>query len=129
MGRFGQSYARAINRRYERVGPLFQDRFQAIHVDRDEYLLHLSRYIHLNPLEANLVRRPEEWEFSSYREYLGTRRGTLPQPDDVLRLLASVQRPERVPETDSLRDSYRRFVESGIGESDRTIAHLVPQEE
>ena len=46
MQAFALAYTKAVNKRYNRVGPFFQGRFQAIHVDRDEYLLHLSRYIH-----------------------------------------------------------------------------------
>ncbi len=49
MQAFTLSYAKAINKRYQRVGSLFQGRFEAINVDREEYLLHLTRYIHLNP--------------------------------------------------------------------------------
>jgi putative transposase len=71
MQYFGIAYVKAMNRRYERCGHLFQGRFKAKLVDSDEYLLHLSRYIHLNPLFPNLVRRAEDWEFSSYRFYLG----------------------------------------------------------
>jgi putative transposase len=59
MQAFTLSYAKAINQRYKRVGSLFQGRFQAIHVDKDEYLLNLTRYIHLNPVEANLVEKAE----------------------------------------------------------------------
>ncbi|MFQ5639783.1 MAG: transposase [bacterium] len=61
------SYAKAINKRYNRVGHLFQGPFKHIHIDRNEYLLHLSRYIHFNPAEAGLVSKPEDWEFSSFR--------------------------------------------------------------
>src|SRR5579872_2945114 len=61
MQSFLQAYVQAINRRRERTGPLFDSRFQAIHVDRREYLLHLSRYIHLNPVEARLAKHPEDW--------------------------------------------------------------------
>jgi hypothetical protein len=83
MQRFGVSYAKAINQRYDRVGSLFHGPFQAIHVDQEEYLVHLSRYIHLNPVAAGLVKRPEQWEFSSYLEYLGQRQGTLPLPAEA----------------------------------------------
>ena len=107
MQPFALSYTKAINKRYERVGSLFQSPFKAIHVDRDEYLLHLSRYIHLNPVEAGLVERPEDWEFSSYREYVGLRNGTLPRPEVVL---------AQFPST----DAYREFVESCV-ESDKEI--------
>jgi putative transposase len=84
MQRFSISYTKAINKRYERVGSLFQGQFQAVRVDQNAYLLHLSRYVHLNPVIAGLVERPEDWEFSSYRDYAGLRRGTLPRPDAVL---------------------------------------------
>src|SRR6266403_698935 len=55
MQAFTLSYTKALNKRYGRVGSVFQGRFRAIHVDGDPYLLHLSRYIHLNPLSAHLV--------------------------------------------------------------------------
>jgi len=75
------SYTKAINRRFNRVGVLFQGRFHSIHVDRTEYLIHLCRYIHLNPVKAGLVQQAEEWEFSSYLEYAGLRKGTLPKTE------------------------------------------------
>ncbi len=73
MQPFSVSYTKAINKRNLRTGPLFEGPYQAILVEQDEYLLHLSRYIHLNPVSANLVDRAEDWEFSSYRDYIGTR--------------------------------------------------------
>jgi putative transposase len=56
MGSFSISFAKAMNKRYERVGPLFQGRFASRLVDNDGYLLHLSRYIHLNPVNAGVCR-------------------------------------------------------------------------
>jgi putative transposase len=73
------SYTKAINKRFNRSGVLFQGRFQSIHVAQTDYLIHLSRYIHLNPVKAGLVQQPGEWEFSSYLEYAGLRGGTLPK--------------------------------------------------
>ncbi|WP_204151964.1 transposase [Leptolyngbya sp. CCY15150] len=72
------SYTKAINKRFGRVGALFQGRFQRILVTHSDYLVHLIRYIHQNPVKANLVSQPEEWEFSSYLDYAGLRAGTLP---------------------------------------------------
>ncbi|MGF1568242.1 MAG: transposase [Nodosilinea sp.] len=83
MGRLSLSYTKAINKRLQRCGALFQGPFQSIHVNRQEYLLNLSRYIHLNPVKAGLVQRPEDWEFSSYPEYLELRRGTLPRFSEI----------------------------------------------
>ncbi len=67
---FGISYSKAVNVRYGRSGHLFQGRYNAKHIDSNEYLLHLSRYIHLNPVMAKLVSKPEDWEFSSYKNYI-----------------------------------------------------------
>jgi putative transposase len=111
MQRLSLSYTKAINKRYGRIGALFQGRFKAIHVDRDEYLLHLSRYIHLNPVMAGLVRQAEDWEFSSYREFVAVRSGTLPNPDAVLSQFDSP-------------GAYRLFVESYAESDNDLIAHL-----
>ncbi|MBD2251174.1 transposase [Nostoc parmelioides] len=73
------SYTKAINKRFNRSGVLFQGRFQIIEVLQTDYLVHLSRYIHLNPVKAGLVNQPGEWEFSSYLEYAGLRAGTIPK--------------------------------------------------
>jgi putative transposase len=64
-------YTKYFNLRAKRKGPLWEARFERRLVETDAYALHLARYIHLNPTSANLVEKPEDWEFSSYREYLG----------------------------------------------------------
>jgi REP element-mobilizing transposase RayT len=60
------SYAQALNAQRRRSGALFQGRYRAIHVDRDEYLAHLARYVHLNPVAAGLVSRPQDWPHFNY---------------------------------------------------------------
>ncbi len=84
MQPFLLAYTNSFNRRHKRVGALFQGRFKTKHVNNTEYLLHLSRYIHLNPFKAGLVSSPEEWEFSSYQEYIGLRQGTLPKTNIII---------------------------------------------
>jgi len=71
------SYTKAFNKRYERSGTLFEGRYQAIHVDKDGYLLHLCRYIHANPVKHGLVSCLAEWPYSNYHEWIGARHGTL----------------------------------------------------
>lgn len=71
------SYAKAFNKQYERTGALFEDRYQAIAVESDAYLLHLCRYIHANPMRHSLVSQLEEWPYSNYPEWRGLRKGTL----------------------------------------------------
>ena len=59
-------YTQRFNRSHQRVGHVFQGRFKAILVEKDGYLLELARYVVLNPLRAKMVRRIEEWPWSSY---------------------------------------------------------------
>ena len=70
ISRLNLAYAMYFNKRYERVGPLFQGRFKAKNIERDEYLIHLSRYIHLNPLEIIGVEDVESYPWSSLQHYV-----------------------------------------------------------
>jgi len=65
------SYTRYFNLKTNRKGPLWQSRFKHALIEDEEQLMHVTRYIHLNPATEHLVEKPEDWEFSSYREYLG----------------------------------------------------------
>lgn len=69
------SYTKYFNTKYTRVGPLFQGEFKSVIVEDDEQLLHLSRYIHLNPLVLYLVKNLDQYEWSSYREYVSGKKG------------------------------------------------------
>ena len=66
-------YTNYYNRKHDRAGHKFQGRYKAVLVDRDSYLVELGRYIHLNPVRAGFVKTPREWEWSSYRDYIGPR--------------------------------------------------------
>ena len=70
MARVLNSYSRYFNLIHKRIGPLWSGRFKSVLVDTDEQLLHLTRYIHLNPTSAGMSAKPEDWLFSSYREYI-----------------------------------------------------------
>ena len=91
MMKLSVSYTKAINKRYQRVGALFQGAFQSRHITENEDLLNLSRYIHMNPVLARLTDTPAGWEFSSYLDYCGDRHGSLPQPDVILNQFSSRQ--------------------------------------
>jgi len=65
------NYATQFNRVHQRVGHLFQGRYNAILVDRDSYLVELSRYIHLNPVRAGIVARAADYQWSSAPAYVG----------------------------------------------------------
>lgn len=72
-------HAKYFNTKYERIGPLFQGRFKAKLIDNKEYLLHLSAYIHRNPV--NFLR---EYPYSSYREYINPEKRNVSKTDVIL---------------------------------------------
>ncbi|MCK9614909.1 MAG: transposase [Candidatus Omnitrophica bacterium] len=71
MSNILNSYSRYFNIKHNRKGPLWEGRFKKVLVKSDEQLLHLTRYIHLNPVTASLVNNPEDWFASSYKGYVG----------------------------------------------------------
>ena len=77
MMRLSVSYTKAINKRFSRVGSLFQGQFQAKPIETYSHLLNLCVYIHANPVKDGLVALPEDWIYSNYLEWLGQRKGTL----------------------------------------------------
>ncbi|MBM2817240.1 MAG: transposase [Ignavibacteria bacterium] len=84
MQTFQSSYTKAINIRYDRHGSLFQSHFKAKHVKDEKFYLALATYIHQNPIRSKLVDKAEDWEFSSYQDYIELRRGSLPNKEFLL---------------------------------------------
>ena len=109
MQPFTVSYTKAVNRQQDRVGPIFQGAFKAKLVDKDEYLLHLSRYIHLNPVFTGIVNHPESWTYSSYRDYVGLRNGTFSKHEIVLSQFPSRQAYAEF--TRAYSETNREFIE------------------
>ncbi|NIM00785.1 MAG: hypothetical protein GTO33_07715 [Acidobacteria bacterium] len=105
-------YTQWFNKVMKTDGPLFRGRYKAVLIGEDAYLRCVSRYIHLNPVEAQILGRPEHYEGSSYRAYLGIERAPLwLHTEETLAWFAP----------GNLRDNYRRFVESGIDEETRSF--------
>ena len=100
------TYTRYFNKKYGKVGHLFQGRYKSFLCDRDEYLLALVRYIHLNPLRAKMVERPQDYKWSSHHDYISGNSGIV-DTDKVLRLFS-----ERVSEA---RKLYIDFIKEAIG--------------
>jgi len=86
MSNILNSYSRFFNTLHHRKGPLWENKFQNILVEKDEQLLHLTRYIHLNPVTAFLVEQPDEWLFSSYKEYIQAASNEVCQYEDMLEI-------------------------------------------
>jgi len=93
------SYSKYFNRRYDRVGSLFQGPFKAVNISTDSYLLWLSAYIHQNPKVAGLVKNLEAYQWSSYPDFVGLRNGTLCEQGIVLSQFQG-------------REDYANFVEN-----------------
>jgi hypothetical protein len=74
MQHINGAYTNYFNVKRKRNGHLFQGRYKAIVIEADEYVQELSRYIHLNPVRANMVAKPGEYRWSSYHEYIGVRK-------------------------------------------------------
>jgi putative transposase len=77
MMKLSVSYTKAINKRFQRVGVLFQGQFQAKPILTSEYLFNLCRYIHGNPVKDGLVADSTQWPYSNYLEWIGERGGKL----------------------------------------------------
>src|SRR5437660_5689124 len=85
MHRLLTGYSNYYNRRYRRVGHLFQERHKAILCESDRYLAELVRYLHLNPVRAGMVELPEQYQYSGHRAYLGLAPAGVLDVDPVLR--------------------------------------------
>lgn len=94
-------YSMYFNKKTERVGSLFQGAFKAILVDSDSYLLWLTAYIHQNPTTAGLVKNPEDYQWSSYLDYIESRNGMLCAKDSVTGQFSNIA-------------EYRKFVEESF---------------
>lgn len=89
-------YTRYINNKYKRIGHLFQGRFRSIVVDGNRYLKELVRYIHLNPIRANLVKLPEQYLWSSHRAYVYIDEFTWLTRDDLLKRFGNTRNEAHV---------------------------------
>jgi hypothetical protein len=114
MQRLNGTYAMRFNRHYERTGHVFQGRYGTKLITDDDYALAVVRYIALNPVEAGVCARPEEWPWSSYAATAGL---VPPQP-----FLTS-----RVVGWFGSRKEYRMFVAEGL--ADATLRQRPPLKE
>lgn len=119
MRNFQNSYARYFNTKYNRVGALFQSMFKAVRMETDEQLLHVSRYIHLNPVTAYLIKVDEldKYAWSSFPEYMGISPPKFTAIETILGYFKG-------------REDYRKFVfdQAGYQRELAKIKHLLLEE-
>ncbi|PIS12384.1 hypothetical protein COT70_01220 [candidate division WWE3 bacterium CG09_land_8_20_14_0_10_47_33] len=119
MRKISTTYAMYFNNRYKRVGTLFQGIYKAALIDSEHYLLHLSRYIHLNPSELTrniLVNYP----YSSYPYYLDQKNAKWIDPTPILSYFRSEKKNLLKPV-----NSYRDFVEAYQEDSSEILGPLI----
>lgn len=96
-------YAANFNKKYDCVGHLFQGRYKSELIQDDNYMLEVSRYVHLNPVRAQMVEKPENYRWSSYTTYTGERNDKLITSKRVLSYFKKGEEKEL----------YKEFVERG----------------
>jgi putative transposase len=111
MHRLLGGYSKYYNRKYGRVGHLFQSRYKGILCQSDQYLAELVRYIHLNPVRAKMVRKPAAYRFSSHCAYLGLDEPLLVDIEPVLRHFGATKK--------LARERFKLFVDAGLKDGHR----------
>ena len=122
MRRLLTSYSVYFNKKYGRIGPLFQSRFKAALIENESFLLHLSRYIHLNCRQVRSVI--DFRDFSSYPYYIGTKHASWVKPEEILSYFRNNQRHDMKNFL-----SYQSFVEDYSEDAINILQDLVLEEE
>ena len=103
-------YSRTFNQKYNYIGHLFESRYTSCLIEDNIYFLEVSRYIHLNPVKAGMVREPMDYEQSSYRSYVSGEENDLV---DKRKVLSAFRKDEK--------EQYRMFVEGKISHAEQEM--------
>lgn len=82
--RLNSKYAKYYNKKYNCVGHLFQGRYHSKLIKNELQLIETSRYIHLNPVTANIVKAPDQYKWSSYPMYVGRKKESIIKTESIL---------------------------------------------
>lgn len=99
------SYTKAYNKRYNHSGTLFESQFKAKQIDHNTHLLHLCRYIHLNPVKDGLTTHPGKWPYSDYLAWMGDRTSFMYDPEFIIKTFQS-------------KAEYQNFIIAGLQDLD-----------
>ncbi|MCT8137699.1 transposase [Anaerobacillus sp. CMMVII] len=108
MKMINSRYAIYFNKRHELVGHLFQGRYGAEIIDTPQYFLEASRYIHLNPVEAKMVERPQDYPWSSYQAFISDSKNPHISTEKTLAYFENSQ-----------KETYKYYVESILKPTDQ----------
>ncbi len=108
------SYSHYVSVKYKRSGPLFTGRFKSVHIETDDQLLHVARYIHLNPVVSGIASDLSKYNWSSYLSYVGDSTNGLASPEKLLAYFKS-------------KEDYKQFVhdQESYGRKLEKIKHLM----
>lgn len=110
------AYTKYFNTKHKRAGPLFEGVFKAVHIESEEQLIHVSRYIHLNPVASSIIPKEEleNYQWSSYPEYLSRSLAEIAQKEFILSMFKSIK-------------DYQEFVNNHIDYAKQldAIKHLI----
>ncbi len=106
-------YARTFNVKYGFEGHLFDSRYTSCLIEDERYFLEVSRYIHLNPVKAAMVREPLAYPYSSYQNYVGNDDRHFYEEVDTTRVLGAFRHNKR--------EQYRMFVEGKISHAEQEL--------
>ena len=122
-------YAMDFNKRYDLTGHLFESRYTACLVESDKYFLEVSRYIHLNPVKAQIVTDPYLYDYSSYRFYIDS--GAPEEQSETDQIISDLLTKDKIlgmigNGLSTSENRYRNFVEDNISHSDQE--HLIQKD-
>jgi len=122
MQRLLTGYVMYFNKKYKRIGALFQNIFKAVIIENDNYLLHLSRYIHLNP--STTSSNINFIDFSSYPYYLNKKTADWVKPQEILSYFKNSNRSDLKEITD-----YKSFIENYQEDSVKILENLTLEDD
>lgn len=105
VSKVSNSYTKYLNTKHNRSGPLLQGEFKAVSIETDEQLLHVSRYIHLNPFVAQLVNKHADYKYSSYPTFTGLYNDNRCNPEPILEMIGG---PEKYKDFVTGHEDYAR---------------------
>ena len=104
------NYARNFNQRHGYCGHLFESRYTSKLIEDQKYFLEVSRYIHLNPVKAGMVREAVAYPYSSYSAYVSSKENELLSKDEILNSF-----------TENQEEQYRMFVEGALSHEEQEL--------
>lgn len=111
------AYTMFFNLKHGHVGHVFQGRFLSLLVEKENYLWELTRYIHLNPVRAGIVTKPQDYPWSSYRNYLSETDDDLIERKEILDFFSK--------DLQSARQNYHEFVMAGVKKGWKDIGEII----